>query len=80
MHRMHHFLGVSLKQLTRFFDMQKNLSFSLENNTVNTYIYPNNKKPVRLKPISPPPAYNVTFSKFDKIDLLNQKNNYSVNE
>jgi hypothetical protein len=76
--KMHHSLDTSLKQLTCFFDVQKNLSFSLENNTVNTYIYSNNRKPVRSEPISLPPAYNITFSEFDEIDSSNQKNNYSM--
>jgi hypothetical protein len=57
---------------------KKNLSFSLENNTVNTYIHPNDRKPVRSEPISPPSMFNVTFSEFNEIDLLNWKNNYST--
>jgi hypothetical protein len=76
--KKHHSLGASSKQLTHFFDVQKTLSFSLENNIVNTYIYSNNRKLVRLEPISSPLAYNVTFSEFDEIDSLNHKNNYST--
>jgi hypothetical protein len=76
--RMHHSLSTSSKQLTRFFDAQKNLSFSLENNnTINTYIYPNDQKPIRSEPLSPPLMYSVTFSEFDENDSLNWKNNYS---
>jgi hypothetical protein len=53
---------------------KKNLFFSLENNnTINTYIHPNDRELVRSKPISPLPIYNVTFSKFDEIDSSNQK-------
>jgi hypothetical protein len=76
---MYHSLGASSKQLTHFFDAQKNLSFSLENNNIiNTYIHSNDREPVRSEPISPPLNYNVTFSKFNKIDSSNQENNYSV--
>jgi hypothetical protein len=78
---MHHFLDISSKQLTCFFNVQKNLSFSLENNnTINTYIHSNDREPVKSKPISPPLIYNVTFLEFDEIDSLNQKNNYSMSD
>jgi hypothetical protein len=51
---------------------KKNLSFSLENNnTVNTYIHPNDQEPIRSKPISLPPIYKVTFPEFDENDSLN---------
>jgi hypothetical protein len=76
---MHRSLGASLKQLTRFFDVQKNLSFFLENNnTINTYIHSNDKEPVQSKPISPSLIYNVTFLEFNENNLPNQKNNNSV--
>jgi hypothetical protein len=76
---MHHSLGASSKQLTRFFDVQKNLSFTLENNNViNTYIHPNDKEPVRSEPISPPLIYSVTFPEFNEKDSSNWNNNKSV--
>jgi hypothetical protein len=75
---MHHSLDTSLKQLTCFFDVQKNLSFSLENNnTINTYIHSNDREPIRSEPIFPLSIYNVTFSKFNENDSSNQKNNNS---
>jgi hypothetical protein len=75
---MHRSLGASSKQLTRFFNAQKNLSFSLENNTINTYIHSNDQEPIRSKPISPSPTYSVIFPKFNKNNSPNQKNNYSM--
>jgi hypothetical protein len=72
---MHRSLGASLKQLTRFFDVQKNLTLSLENNNINTYIHPNDREPVQSEPLSPSPIYSVTFSEFDEKDSPNQKNN-----
>jgi hypothetical protein len=57
--------------------VQKNLSFSLENNNiVNIYIHPNDQEPIRSKPISSPPTYSVTFPEFDENHSPNQKNNY----
>jgi hypothetical protein len=76
--KMHHSLGVSSKQLTCFFDVQKNLSFILENNKVNTYIHSNDTKPIRTELISPLLIYNMTFSEFNEFESLNQKNNYSA--
>jgi hypothetical protein len=74
-------LDASSKQLTHFFDVQKNLSFSLENNnTINTYIHPNDKEPVRFEPISPLLIYNVTFLKFEEKESMNWKNNYSTSD
>jgi hypothetical protein len=75
---MHHSLDTSSKQLTCFFNVQKNLSFSLEN-TINTYIHPNDKKPNRFEPLSSSLNYKVIFPKFNEKDSLNQKNNYSAN-
>jgi hypothetical protein len=77
--RMHHSLDASSKQLTYFFDAQKNLSFSLENNnTINTYIHPNDQEPIKSKSLSLPSMYSVMFLEFDENESLNQKNNYSV--
>jgi hypothetical protein len=76
--QIYYSLGTSSKQLTHFFDVQKNLSFTLENNNINTYIHVNDKEPIKSKPLSSPPIYKVMFSKFNKIDLSNQKNNYSA--
>jgi hypothetical protein len=68
-----------IETTTHFFDTQKNLSFSLENNNiVKTYIHPNNKEPIRLELISFSSIYNVTFSKFDEFESSNQKNNNFV--
>jgi hypothetical protein len=76
---MHYSLGASSKQLTHFFNAQKNLSFFLENNnTVNTYIYSNDREPIRSESFSPPLMYSVTFLEFDEKDSSNQKNNYSA--
>jgi hypothetical protein len=55
------------------FPVKKNLSFSLENNKINTYIHPNNREPVRLESISPSLIYNMTFPEFDEIDSLKGK-------
>jgi hypothetical protein len=74
--RMHCSLGASLKQLTRFFDVQKNLSFSLENNKIHTYIHPNDRKPVNTEPISP--SHNVASLEFDELNSSNQNNNFST--
>jgi hypothetical protein len=60
--RMHHSLGASLKQLTRFFDVKKNLSFSLENNnTINTYIHPNDRESVENQPTNQFPLLLITL-------------------
>jgi hypothetical protein len=76
---MHRSLGASSKQLTDFFNVQKNQSFSLENNnTINTYIHSNDRELVRSEPISPLPNYTVTFSKFNEINSSNQNNNFSM--
>jgi hypothetical protein len=76
---MHRSLGASLKQLTRFFNVQKNLSFSLKNNNIiNTYIHPNDQELIRSELISLPLIYSVTFSEFNENNSLNQKNNYSM--
>jgi hypothetical protein len=78
---MHHSLGASSKQLTHFFDTQKNLSFSLENNyTVNTYIHSNDWEPIRSEPLSPPLMYSVTFLEFEENNSLNWKNNYFASD
>jgi hypothetical protein len=76
--KIHYSLGASSKQLTCFFDVQKNLSFTLENNKVNIYIHLNDTEPIKTEPISPSLIYNMTFSKFNEFKSLNQKNNYSV--
>jgi hypothetical protein len=73
--RIHRSLEVSSKQLTRFFDVQKNLSFSLENNIVKTYINVNDHKSVSTEPLSFPPP--VTAFEF-KNNSLNWENNYSM--
>jgi hypothetical protein len=52
--RMHYSLRASSKQLTCFFDVKKNLSFSLENNMVKTYIYTNDHESIASKPLSLP--------------------------
>jgi hypothetical protein len=76
---MHHSLDASSKQLTHFFDVQKNLSFSLENNnTINTYIHLNDRESIRSEPLFPPPMYSVMFLEFNENDLPNWKNNYSM--
>jgi hypothetical protein len=72
--RMHRSLGASLKQLTCFFDVQKNLSFSLENNMVKTYIHTNDHELISSKPLSPPPTTAFEFEN----NSPNQKNNYST--
>jgi hypothetical protein len=74
--RIHRSLGASSKQLTRFFDAQKNLSFSLENNKIHTYIHSNDRKPVNTKPISPP--HKVIFPEFNELNLSNWNNNFST--
>jgi hypothetical protein len=61
---MHHSLGVSLKQLTRFFDVQKNLSFSLENQKIKTYIHPNNQFSSKKEDYSPYPIYSILPPKY----------------
>jgi hypothetical protein len=77
--RMHHSLGASSKQLTRFFNVQKNLAFSLENNMINTYVHSNDHESIKSKPLSSlPSAYTVTFSEFKEINSLNRENNYST--
>jgi hypothetical protein len=73
---MHYSLGASSKQLTHFFDVQKNLSFSLENNKIHTYIHPNNRKPVSTEPISP--SHKVVFPEFDELNSSNWNNNFSA--
>jgi hypothetical protein len=78
---MHRSLDALSKQLTHFFNVQKNLFFSLENNnTINTYIHPNDKESVQSKLIFSLSIYNVTFPEFDKNASPNQKNNNSASD
>jgi hypothetical protein len=71
--RMHRSLGASLKQLTRFFNAQKTLSFSLENNMVKTYIHSNDCEPINTKPLSFPSL--LPINAFKQNNSMNWKNN-----
>jgi hypothetical protein len=62
---MHSSLGASSKQLTHFFDAQKNLYFSLENNKTKTYLYLNDVFSIHEKDNSLSQLYSVTFPKFN---------------
>jgi hypothetical protein len=64
---MHSSLGVSLKQLTHFFNVQKNLYFSLENNKTKKYLYSNDVFSICKKDDSFLLIYSVLFPKFDNL-------------
>jgi hypothetical protein len=78
---MHRSLDASSKQLTCFFDAQKNLSFSLENNTVKTYIHANDQNPIStevLSSFSSPPSSPIPINIFEKNNLTKWKNYFSM--
>jgi hypothetical protein len=73
---MHCSLGTSSKQLTCFFDAQKNLSFSLENETIKIYIHSNDREPINTEPLSPLPSTSpISINTFKKNNSVKQKNN-----
>jgi hypothetical protein len=76
---MHCSLDTSSKQLTRFFDVQKNLSFSLENKTIKTYIHSNDREPINSKLLSSlPSTFSIIINVFEKNNSVKWKNNCSV--